>query len=173
MAALAAAAAALHAVESAVIPYFQPWRLGLANTVTIIALARCGVAPAVAVVLCRCLLGGLLSGQFPGLPFALSLAGGLASAAVMAAMIRRDRWFSLYGVSLAGALASNAAQLGVLFLSVANISALFSLVVWLWPAAMAGGVICGLLAQAVLARLEDAAPAPPELSSASGRSAAR
>jgi uncharacterized membrane protein len=157
---LIAAGAALHALESAMIPYFQPWRLGLANTVTLVALEHLGAGPALAVVVCRCLLGGLLSGQFPGLPFILSIAGGLVSAIAMAGLIKGGHWFSHYGVSVAGALSSNAAQLAVLSFTLAHTPALFGLAVWLWPTALAGGLICGFLASAVLSRLRTPGQAP-------------
>ena len=87
-------------------------RLGLANLATLIALVALGPWEALAVNLLRCLLGGLLRGSFIGL--ALSLVAGTAATLVMAFLhAMRPRLLSLTGVSIAGAVTHNAAQLGV------------------------------------------------------------
>ncbi|MBC7248502.1 MAG: Gx transporter family protein [Actinobacteria bacterium] len=87
-------------------------KLGLANLATIIALVSMGTWEALVVNVLRCLLGGLLRGSFIGLT--LSLAAGTAATLVMAA-VRASRLpgVSLTGMSVAGAVTHNAAQLGV------------------------------------------------------------
>lgn len=87
-------------------------KLGLANLATIIALVSLGTWEALAVNVLRCLLGGLLRGSFIGLT--LSLAAGTAATLVMAAVrAARIPGVSLTGMSVAGAVTHNAAQLGV------------------------------------------------------------
>jgi heptaprenyl diphosphate synthase len=87
-------------------------RLGLANLATVIALVTLGPWEALGVNVLRCLLGGLLRGSFIGLT--LSLTAGTAATLVMAALyLLGPRALSLTGVSIAGAVTHNAAQLGV------------------------------------------------------------
>ncbi|NPV58190.1 MAG: Gx transporter family protein [Actinobacteria bacterium] len=92
-------------------------KLGLANLATVAALVFLGPVEALAVNLLRCLLGGLLRGSFVGL--AISTAAGTAATLVMAALYRLpSRLVSLTGISIAGAVTHNAAQLGVAILLV-------------------------------------------------------
>gem|GEM_PF-170267 len=87
-------------------------KLGLANLATVITLVVMGPWEALAVNLLRCLLGGLLRGSIVGLT--ISLAAGTASTLVMMALYRlRPPALTLTGVSVAGAVTHNAAQLGV------------------------------------------------------------
>lgn len=157
---LVAAGAVLHYLESAFLPFIHPWRLGVANLVSLVALELLGLKSALLVAAVRCLLGGLLSGNLMALTLGMSEAGALSSTVVMAALLQRRSLFSLVGVSVAGALASNAAQLAVLALTVVKAAALYGLVVYLWPSALAGGVLCGVLAHATLARLHAGRASP-------------
>ncbi len=92
-------------------------KLGLANLATVAALVFLGPMEALAVNVLRCLLGGLLRGSFLGL--AISTAAGTAATLVMVALYRLPpRLLSLTGVSIAGAVAHNASQLGVAILLV-------------------------------------------------------
>ncbi len=87
-------------------------KLGLANLATVMALVVLGPWEALAVNLLRCLLGGLLRGSFIGLT--LSLGAGTAATLAMAFFYTvQPRLLSLTGVSIAGAVTHNAAQLGV------------------------------------------------------------
>lgn len=85
-------------------------KLGLANTVTLIALYLLGAKCAFAVLIPRCILGAAFGGGITGLLF--SLAGGLLAMAVMA-LCRKSRLFSVYGVSILGAAAHNVGQIAV------------------------------------------------------------
>ncbi len=92
-------------------------KLGLANLATVTALVFLGPIEALAVNILRCLLGGLLRGSFVGL--AISTAAGTAATLAMIALYRLPpRLLSLTGVSIAGAVTHNAAQLGVAILLV-------------------------------------------------------
>lgn len=87
-------------------------KLGLANLATVIALIILGPWEALAVNILRCLLGGLLRGSFIGLT--LSLSAGTAATLVMAALyVTAYPFFSVTGISIAGAVTHNAVQLGV------------------------------------------------------------
>lgn len=83
-------------------------RLGLANLVTLFALARLSKGEALAILVCRCLLGALVGGSLSALAF--SLAGGLFSLCAML-LAQKLPHVSLYGVSVVGAAAHNTGQL--------------------------------------------------------------
>ncbi len=82
-------------------------RLGLANLVTVYALAALGGGEALLILLARCLLGALLGGNLAALAF--SLAGGLL-AFVLEWTLLRWRRLSLFGVCMAGAAGHNTGQ---------------------------------------------------------------
>lgn len=84
-------------------------KLGLANIVTVFALYQLGAAPALGILVARCLLGSLFAGNASALLF--SLMGGVGAMLVMIAL-RRVRGLSVYGVSIAGAAAHNIGQIG-------------------------------------------------------------
>lgn len=83
-------------------------RLGLANLVTVYALARLSGREALLILVSRVALGSLVGGNLMALVF--SLTGGLLALAVMAVLIRIPA-LSLFGVSVAGAAAHNAGQI--------------------------------------------------------------
>lgn len=82
-------------------------RLGLANLVTVYALAALGGGEALLILLARCLLGALLGGNLAALAF--SLAGGLLAFALEWTLLRWRR-LSLFGVCMAGAAGHNTGQ---------------------------------------------------------------
>lgn len=153
---LLALALALHVLE-AQIPAPLPWvRPGLANLMTLVALLALDWRAALLVTLVRVVLGSLLVGSFLGPGFLLSLAGGLASTAVMV-LLAPGAWrlWSPLAVSATGAVAHGAAQLLALralrLLPAANLPWLVPLV--LVPA-LAAGIFTGLLGNLVLPRLQ-------------------
>ena len=83
-------------------------KLGLANTVTLFALYQLSVPAAAMILISRCLLTALFSGNMTGLAF--SLAGGFLAMGVMA-LARRSRYLSVYGVSVLGAAGHNCGQI--------------------------------------------------------------
>ena len=83
-------------------------KLGLANTVTLFALYRLSMPAAMLILIARCLLGGLFSGNMTALAF--SLTGGIISMLAMAAA-RRSRHLSVWGVSVLGAAGHNCGQI--------------------------------------------------------------
>lgn len=83
-------------------------RLGLANLVTLYALATLGGGEALLILLARCLLGALLGGNLSSLAF--SLTGGLLAFGVEWLFLKW-RGLSLFGVGMAGAAAHNTGQI--------------------------------------------------------------
>lgn len=150
---LVALALALHLLEAQV-PTPLPWvRPGLANVMTLIAVLTAGWRAGLLVAVLRVGIGSLLLGGFLGPAFALSLAGGVASALVMALMARGVwRLWSPLAVSAAGAVAHGAAQLLVLSAVLLRGTDLGWLLPWVLGPSLAAGIVTGLLANLVLLR---------------------
>ncbi len=137
IAVMASAAVGLAVAEAAIplpIPGIKP---GLANIVTLLVLYRYGWRAAAWVVGLRIVASALLLGTFLTPTFAMSLAGGLASLAVLAMLVRLPRrWFGPVGLSIVAALAHMTAQLLLVGLwlmpgvSLAGILPFFLTVAW-------------------------------------------
>ncbi|MBC7253669.1 MAG: Gx transporter family protein [Actinobacteria bacterium] len=126
-------------------------KLGLANLATLIALFTLGPWEALAVNLLRCLLGGLLRGSFVGLT--ISLSAGTAATLVMAAVyLIKPPFMTLTGLSIAGAVSHNAAQLGVAVWLV-GFPGLVNYLPILLLLALPTGFLIGLLARRLLLSL--------------------
>lgn len=85
-------------------------KLGLANIVTLIAIARLGLKDAMAVAVARAILSGITFGSLYSMLF--SLAGGIVSAFIMGKMIR-IKSFGMIGISVVGGVSHNLGQLCV------------------------------------------------------------
>lgn len=83
-------------------------KLGLANTVTLVALYMMKTRYAFLILVTRCLMGAIFSGSATGLLF--SMCGGLLAMSIMA-LTKRMTCFSIYGVSILGAAAHNVGQI--------------------------------------------------------------
>ena len=112
-------------------------KLGLTNLVVIFALYRMGLRAAAAVSLARV---GLVSMTFG---FAYSLAGAALSLAVMA-LLRRTGRFSILGVSVAGGVSHNIAQILVAVAALGT-----GRLAWYLPALLVSGVAAGVAIGAV------------------------
>ena len=108
-------------------------KLGLANVVTLTAMALLGRRQALAVLVVRLLLGSMFSGGLSALLY--SLAGGLLAYAVMAALLRA---LPLWVVSVLAAIAHNLAQLSLAVL-VTGTPSLF----WYGPALLLAAILTG------------------------------
>ncbi|MDR1042339.1 MAG: Gx transporter family protein [Clostridiales Family XIII bacterium] len=92
-------------------PFFAPgMKLGLANIVTMIVLYKMKAFDAAVISLARILLSALLFGNVFSLAYSLS--GGIFSLAVMILLKKTDR-FSITGISIAGGVCHNIAQVAV------------------------------------------------------------
>lgn len=93
-------------------------KLGLANIVTVFALYQLGAAPALCILVARCLLGSLFAGNASALLF--SLLGGVLAMLVMMALTRL-RGLSVYGVSIGGAAAHNIGQMAAALITLGTL----------------------------------------------------
>ncbi len=157
-----AAAAIVLTVAEAAIPLPLPGvKPGLANIVTLVVLARWGWREAAWVVLLRVLIGSLVLGQFLAPGFFLSLAGSLASLAVLgAAMHLPRRWFGPVSHSVLAAFAHIGGQLVVARLWLVPHDGVFYLVPVFALAATVFGLVNGLIAARLLADGSVSPPAP-------------
>lgn len=127
-------------------------KLGLANIATVIALYAFGPSMALEVTALRCVLGGLLRGSVVGL--FLSLSGGLASTLVMIVLyLLVQRYLSVIGVSVAGAVTHNIAQLAAAYLLVQH-AALFYYLPYLIIISVPTGLFVGFASRRVALSLE-------------------
>lgn len=149
---LAALALALSALESLLPPLPIPGlKLGLSNLATLFALSSLGLPAALAVTAAKALFALLRSGT----ACLMSLAGGLFSTLVMAALWRWGRpRFSLIGIGIAGAVAHNTAQLLMAMLLLS--SALIYYFPLLLAASLVTGAITGLSFRLLLPQLNKA-----------------
>ena len=145
---LFALAMALSFIEgSLVIPGLLPgMKLGLANIVTVFALYQLGAGAALAILLTRCLLGGLFAGNLSAMLF--SVLGGLTAMLVMI-FLRRLPKLSVYGVSIGGAAAHNIGQMAAAVITLGSTMVLgylpFLLAVSLFTGALTGFITALLL----------------------------
>ncbi len=147
----------LHRME-ALLPLPTPWvKLGLANIMTLIALVFLGFRAAVEVTLLRVLLGSVLGGTFLSPTFFLSLAGGLASVAVMGLLYREGRRaFSLVGISVAAAYAHTTSIFVCVFYLFIHQGAFFNLLPVFLTFSLISGILTGLLANNITRHLTNA-----------------
>ena len=124
-------------------------KLGLANIVIVIALYKFGFRYALVINMLRIFLVALLFSGLYGMLFALC--GGLLSLLVMW-LLKKLRFFSAVGVSVAGGVAHNIGQLLIASLLVANFAVFYYLPALLLAGVITGAII-GVLADNILKRL--------------------
>jgi heptaprenyl diphosphate synthase len=141
----------LHYIEGffpVLIPGVPGAKLGLANIFTLVTLVVFGWKEAFIVVVVRSILGPLLGGAPTGILY--SMAGGVLSAAVMAAVYRiLGNRVSLFGVSIAGAVFHNIGQLLVAALVFSNFY-LFTYLPIMTITALPTGFFVGLTARHII-----------------------
>ncbi len=156
---LVACAAVLQVAES-LFPHPLPGvRLGLANIITVIAMVYIGPGSAIQLAVLRTLVSSMVLGTFLTPTFVLSFAGSVVSAVVMVLLYRLSGRgllsFSLVGISVGGAASHIMTQVVLVYLLFIRSSG----VLWLWPwlclAAVATGVLTGMIAVQAVRRLED------------------
>jgi heptaprenyl diphosphate synthase len=148
LALLLALATVIHAAE-ALLPSTILWfRFGFANIIGLATLELFGFKDALFLTLARIVLGSLLSGLFGSPAFILSLAGGTCAILSMGLVHRVGNGvFSEIGISVAGAVCHNAAQLFAAYLILIKNEAVLLLLPVMILTAIATGVINGLAAR--------------------------
>ena len=121
-------------------------KLGLANIVTLVALALFRTRYAFAILTVRCLLGAIFGGGITGLAF--SLCGGLLALGVMAGAVR---WgvFSVYGISVLGAAAHSVGQI-LAAMALMHSRYVGAYLPWLLAASILTGLLVGCICAGIL-----------------------
>ena len=117
-------------------------KLGLANIVTIIALVKLGLKPALIISIGRVLLSGLLFGNPATIMY--SMAGALLSITVMF-IVRKLKLLAITGTSVCGAVVHNLGQLIVAAIVIENTKIFYYMAV-LSVSGIIAGILIGLLA---------------------------
>jgi heptaprenyl diphosphate synthase len=155
IAGFAALAIAIHILEAAFPSPLPGVKPGLANVVTVVVLLRYGWYTAAWVAALRVLAGSLLVGTFLSPTFIMSASGALAALLVMwLAQALAGRWLGALGYSVCAALAHMATQLLVAWQLFIPHPALLNLAPFLLTAALVFGIVSGVIAATVLAKLD-------------------
>lgn len=142
LALLVALASAIHTVEAAV-PTPFPWlKFGFANILTITAISLYGFRAGMTVAFLRIIVGSLIIGSFLTPSFFIGLSGGIASAVVMGVSYRLfGGIFSLVGICVLGAYASNLAQVATVYFLFIRHTEIFMLL----PVFLGFGLVTGII----------------------------
>jgi heptaprenyl diphosphate synthase len=124
-------------------------KVGLANIAVVFALYRIGFKEAVVISLMRVVLSSLLFGSAVSLAY--SLAGATVSLALMA-VLKKTKIFSVTGVSTAGAVSHNLAQVVVACLLLETTALAWWIPVLLVSGTLAG-VVIGLVSAVTIKRI--------------------
>ena len=139
----------LHYIES-FFPVLLPGvKLGLANIITLVTLILFGFKESIAVVAIRAVLGPIIGGSPSSILYSLS--GGVLSGLIMAILYTRySKYFSLIGISTAGAVFHNIGQLLVAAWIFDTIGVLYTYLPILMIAAVVTGYFTGLASHYIL-----------------------
>ncbi|MDX1454341.1 MAG: Gx transporter family protein [Gammaproteobacteria bacterium] len=155
----AAIAIAVHVLEAGIPSPLPGVKPGLANIIVLLALLRHGISVGIQVSLLRVLVGSLVIGTFMTPTFMLSLAGALASLAVLVAGVQVPRrLLGPIGLAVLAALAHMTAQFLLAWSVFIPHTALLNLLPLLLLAALLSGLATGILAAKLLDRMERIAP---------------
>lgn len=144
----------LHYIEG-FIPVLAPGaKLGLANIMTMVTLVIFGFKEAMVVVVIRSVLGSLLGGSITGILYSLS--GGILSGLAMSLLyLNFQSYFSLMGISTAGAVFHNIGQLLTASWIFGTIGILYTYLPILMLAAVITGYFNGLVTRYILKYLHN------------------
>jgi len=127
-------------------------KLGLANIITIIAIAFLDFKDVLLIVFLRCVVVAVLSKGITVLPF--SLTGGLLSAIAMWLLYKKAwRLFSIKGISVVGAIVHNTAQLLVASVILGE-TVIFYYIPVLLISAVVTGLITGSISELTVREIE-------------------
>jgi len=120
---LTAGAMILSIIEGIIpLPFIAPGaKLGLANIVTLTVIVIFGFKDAILVVVLRCILMMFVAGN--PISFIYSISSGIISVIVMYISLKyMNKYFSLIGISVLGAITHNASQITVAAIMFENLS---------------------------------------------------
>ena len=125
------------------IPRPLPWlKPGLANIATLLALYIFGAQAAFIVFISRVVIGSLVLGTLLNPVFILSIGGGIAATSIMAVVkYFGEKFFSIFGVSILGAVAHNVVQLILVAAIIIHQTEIF----YLLPAMLVSGLFTGII----------------------------
>jgi len=139
------------------IPRPLPWlKPGLANIATLLAIYMMGFSEAIIVVIVRVLVGSLLLGSLFNPAFVLSFGGGLTAALVMGLTHRFfSRIFSIFGISILGAVVHNMAQLLLVQILIVHRMEIFYLAPVMILSSLFTGFIVALVSYLLIEKVQD------------------
>lgn len=124
-------------------------KLGLSNIVILYALYTLSFSSASVILFCKCTLSSLFGGGL--VAFAFSLCGGFLALVTMY-LIKRSRFFSIFGVSLGGAAAHGIGQIAVSAFLFKSFSAIYYLPFLLF-AGLFTGILTAVTASILISRI--------------------
>lgn len=148
-------------IAESLIPHPIPGlRLGLANVITLIALATLGFGCALEITILRTILSSFIMGTFMSPGFILSFSAGLISTLIMGFLFWLLRFgnplkLSIVGISIIGAFFHNLAQLYLAYLILIRHMGIFVFLPWLTIGAVVMGWITGIAAGRVCMRIKE------------------
>ena len=148
---LSAVAIAISSLErfipvQAIIP-LPGFKLGIANCVLIVAMYFADFKTTLAVLLTKCIVVCLLFSGFSS--FLYSLTGGLLAVVCMCFLFRYKKFFSVYGISVAGAAAFNLGQITVAALMLGSFY-IYGYLPYLLVASVFTGLLTGLISDTII-----------------------
>lgn len=129
-------------------------KLGLANVITLFALLALSKRDAAVILFCRITLGSVFAGSITG--FLFSVCGGFLSLVVMSFLLycnQKSNFFSLLGISMAGAAAHNIGQILAAMFTLGTVH-VFGYLPLLLLSAIPIGLITGFICQLVFDHLK-------------------
>lgn len=152
IAVLIASAAALQIIESP-LPRFLPWlKPGLANSLSLYAIIKISTRAGILIAALRTAVAAMFLGSFLSPVHLISLAGAIAAVIFMAAIYRFRPESGLGIISIAGALASNSAQMLAVQVLFAGSLPLWLHLVTIVPVAVPSGLFVAKVTQELLRR---------------------
>ena len=139
------------------IPRPLPWlKPGLANIATLLALYMFGIQAAFVVFISRVILGSLIMGTLLNPVFLLSFGGGIAATSIMAVTKRfGEKFFSIFGVSIMGAVVHNIVQLILVAVLIIHQSGIFYLTPVMLISSLFTGIIVAFISYYLLINIKN------------------
>ena len=133
------------------IPKPLPWvKLGLANLITVIVLIEMGMLESFLVIILRIFITSIVIGNFFTIGFFLSLSGGIAALSSMNFM--KHFSFSIYSISIMGALIHNLVQLLIVWSLIVKHNGIFINLPFMMVAAIICGTVIGIISDKLISR---------------------